>query len=107
TSPTPTFLADVSGDFTACLRVSNSLGCESDPHCVQITAAPVEVDLHIELVWFEKGSDEISGTSDLDLHFQAPPYAASRWYTGNPMTRNSPVAWWRVRNPDWGGTPLD
>ena len=88
TSATPTFLADVSGAFEACLVVTDSDGCASPQQCVTITVAPL-ADLHIELVWF-------SDNSDLDLHYQAPNYSVSKWFTAG-------ACWWNSPSPDWGG----
>ncbi len=85
----PALLADLSGTFVVCLTVTDTDSCVATEDCMNIVVAPV-VALHIELVWF-------SDLSDMDLHYQAPNYAFSRWFgtTG--------VVWYNLPTPDWGG----
>ena len=89
TAVSPFILADVSGTFVICLEVIDTDGCVSSEDCAQIEVAPL-VDLHIELVWF-------ADDSDFDLHYQAPDYAESRWFT--PQV----AVWYGATNPNWGG----
>lgn len=86
-SPTPQFLADVSGTFSVCLVVTDPDGCSSED-CMTVTVAPL-ADLHIELVWF-------SDDSDFDVHYQAPDYSLTKWFSTG-------ACWWGNTNPDWGG----
>jgi hypothetical protein len=94
-SPTPTLLGDVSGQFEVCLTVTNPDGCVSEPDCMRIVVKP-QVQLHIELVWFSDGTD-------FDLHYRAP---FGTWFTMNKgncsASDQATVTWFCVMNPDWG-----
>ncbi len=112
TSATPTLLADVSGTFVVCLTVTDSPDlCQSSQDCMTIEVIPDDVDLHIELVWD-------TDRSDLDLHYQAPPYAQTDWFRAlrnnglpascgrtGPQASKGPSVFWCLKSPDWGGTP--
>ena len=108
-SETPSFTADVAGEFVVCLEVTNEDDCDStqtDESCVTISVVP-DVDLHIELTW------DVDDPIDLDLQyrhpgtdwFQAPGGSGGPNNPCNAATDAVPYGvWWCSENPDWGTT---
>ncbi|MBI3178522.1 MAG: hypothetical protein HYZ27_02605, partial [Deltaproteobacteria bacterium] len=96
TSSTPTFVADVSGEFLVCLVVTDSEGCSSAEDCVRIVVAP-RVKLHIELTWN-------TNNSDIDVHYRAPNGTFFHRFTPPPNCGNGDAkdVWYCRKRPDWG-----
>jgi hypothetical protein len=91
----PTLLADLAGDFTLCLTVTDADSCISEPDCMTITVAP-QVSLHIELTWD-------TTDSDVDLHYRA---AGGTFFDGYSSlfgcSWDSSDVYWCSTWPDWG-----
>lgn len=90
TSPLPTILADVSGDFTICLIVRDSDQCQSPEDCMNIHVAP-RVGFHVELVWD-------TNNTDIDLHMTAP---GGSWFD------YFDDCYFMNMGPDWGPSGAD
>lgn len=92
TSATPSFLADLAGDYIFELSVTNTLGtADPTPDQVVITVTPAD-GFYVEVSW--------PGNADLDLHL-ANSAAAGIFDCPNDCSFDQP-------NPNWGGAgPTD
>ncbi len=70
----PTFVANVGGEYTFCLDVTDNNGLSAcTPACVTVTVIPTD-ELHIELVWDTPADPDQTDRgpalgADMDLHF--------------------------------------
>jgi hypothetical protein len=84
TTATPTFPANLVGDYVVELVVRDRLGCQSLPSTTTVHVVP-DKKIHVELSWAQD-------FGDMDLHYTGPG--------GSPWTRGD--VYFSNKKPDWG-----